>query len=904
MQNRPYLSKPHRYAFSAFFIAGALLFFTFFSCSKKGSEAENFYRLIDQLSEKSIIETPLSDFKRKFENHEQNLGKEFANFTDIMGVRDYHVAAFSTDYPILAADDRIQPEHVKVREKGRQLPFLEDLSSGKEGWRWIKAEKTIYIKRWFYRVEQLSGKAFYGTDIILPAGKVMFEILTTNKYPQQLAPELEISLDGEIVGSTKIDERKRHVIFGHPKLGSHRLQLLLKPPEDLSQLKQKHTEIFIGRLRIKSLSDILLIYDKKNSTPHSSTKTYTASYLKEPIVATTANGRTSFNVSDPALQNLYTLYKLNYSRTSLMDDLGVGPNPHKLKKKMEIGENTINAIFAPTPSTYAFDVKIPEGGILQFGYGLLPSGRRTSSETGFQIMIEYEKKKETVFASSLQADEKLPTLRLDEKIDLQKYTGEKIKIRMITRNQSAGDKKEQPSIHHAYWHNPFIYQRRDKISHSTNVILVSLDTLRADHLGLFGYGKETSPNMDKLRYESAVFYQCYSTAPSTLRSHMSLLTGLDPISHQVYTQQDKLDPVILTLADILRVHGYTSTAFTGGARVSAVFGFAKGFDRYYENRSSWLEKDTPDELVEKSLNWLKNNRDKKHFLFLHTYQPHDPYANASEYGQLFVKKDHPWKKIELFQYLSQIESPLPFPFIPLDENQRENIVALYDGEIRYTDEKLIKPLIAGLKDMDLYDNTMLIITSDHGEEFYEHGMWMHGGQLYNELIRVPLIIKFPRSKHGGKGIPKNISLVDIVPTILKELGIAYAEHDFDGKDISHLLSSDKASDRFCFSEIPVKGNLGKISVVHKDFKLIFNRIVHEDRFEDQAPSDEWELYNLREDPGELKNLAAPGEERVKFLMTKIEEYLQKEPRAKTTGKEKPVIDEELMKRLKALGYIE
>jgi arylsulfatase A-like enzyme len=309
-------------------------------------------------------------------------------------------------------------------------------------------------------------------------------------------------------------------------------------------------------------------------------------------------------------------------------------------------------------------------------------------------------------------------------------------------------------------------------------------------------------------------------------------------------------------------------------------------------------------LVKKSLDWLGKNKDKNYFLFLHTYQPHDPYSNSSDFGQIFLEKEDEWKKIDLFSYLSGLESPLEFGFIPLSDAQRKNIVALYDGEIRYTDECFIKPLIEGLKNLNLFENTMIVITSDHGEEFYEHGMWMHGGQLYNELIEVPLIIKFPSSKYGGNKVDKNVSLIDIVPTILNELKIKFAEKDFDGKNLRALISSDISDERNCYSEIPVKGNLGKISVVYGDYKLIYNRIVYKDKFQDQAPSEELELYNLKNDPHEKSNLAKAERETVKFLMAKIEEYLRKEPRIKSTGKERPVIDEELQKRLRALGYIE
>jgi arylsulfatase A-like enzyme len=897
-------SERIQFVFILVFFSLILYFsFSYISCRKNESRT-TFFRFIDHLSANSIIETPLEDLERKFEWHKQKLNTDSFDFTGIIDEQNYRVTGYSTDYPILAFDDDAPPDYLKINENGKPMDYLEDPSSEKEGWRWIKGEKRIFLKKWFYRKEQITGKTFYGTDIILPAGKVMFEILSSNNFPSQFAPELQVSLNGKLLGSSILDHNKRHIISSHVKMGNHKLRLLFKKPKNFSGIMQKHIEIFIGQIRIKSLSDIILVYHQKSKNQPQFTNNYEASYLYEPFKMNVENGKTSLEFSNPSLHNLYNLYKLNSARSTHIHDYGVGSNPKNLKKKLELGEDSINAIFAPTPSTYVIETKIPDRGYLQFGYGLLPSSQKTAGKIGFQVIIERAGKKEILFNSNIDATGKSPNSSLHEKISLEKYQKKRAKIYLVTDYAKDNDEQKHPPIHYAYWYNPLIYQKLDDNSTGKNLILISLDTLRADHLGSAGYERETSPNLDKLLEESIVFPDCYSTAPSTLRSHMSLLTGLDPISHQVYTQQDKLDPTILTLADILRVNNFTSAAFTGGGRVSAVFGFSKGFDRYYENKSSWIDKDTPEELLEKSLNWLEQNRDKNYFLFLHTYQPHDPYSNSSDFGQLFLEKEHAWKKIDLFSYLHRLEGSSEPGVIPLSDVQKENIVALYDGEIRYTDECLIKPLIEGLKNLDLYENTLIVITSDHGEAFYEHGMWMHGGQLYNELIKVPLIIKFPHEKHKGKKVTNNVSLIDITPTILKELGIGDQKEEFDGEDIIPLITGLDSLERHCFSEIPVKGNLGKVSVVYKDFKLILNRIVHKDKFISQAPPVELELYNLRQDSNEKNNLATAEEEMVKYLMAKIEEYLRKKPKTGLKGKEKPVIDEALRKRLKALGYIE
>ena len=301
-----------------------------------------------------------------------------------------------------------------------------------------------------------------------------------------------------------------------------------------------------------------------------------------------------------------------------------------------------------------------------------------------------------------------------------------------------------------------LYSESKNISldkNSINVILISLDTLRADHLKCYGYKRNTSPNIDKLAKDSVVFFNTFSHAPYTLSSHMSMMTSLLPMNHKVLYIDRSLNPSIKTLADLLRNNDYITVAFTGGGQVSARYGFSKGFDFYYEEYMGGVHINSAERLFKHASKWIRKNKNLKFFLFLHTFQIHNPYHSPPPFGQIFLKKEYPWKYISLQEILGQ---GYPRLFRELKRIEKENVIALYDGEIRYTDECFIKPFIKELKKLNLYDRTMIILTSDHGEEFRDHYSWGHGHNLYNEVIKVPLIIKFPYSKYSGKKVKKKM----------------------------------------------------------------------------------------------------------------------------------------------------
>jgi arylsulfatase A-like enzyme len=247
-------------------------------------------------------------------------------------------------------------------------------------------------------------------------------------------------------------------------------------------------------------------------------------------------------------------------------------------------------------------------------------------------------------------------------------------------------------------------------------------------------------------------------------------------------------------------------------------------------------------------------------------------------------------------------------FRELSEEDRQNIIGLYDGEIRYTDEKLIGPMITALKNAGVYDRSMIIFTSDHGEEFYEHHGWGHGHSLYDESLKVPLIIKFPNSKFKGRKIHDTVSLVDVFPTVLEGTGIDFSTMEIDGQSLFPLIEGKAKGDRMFIADVAdyvlASRIPRRIALNQGKEKLILNKPFSQEdlNFFLYPPHDlgPVELYDLDADPAEKLNIADRRPQLANQLIRKIDEIMQAVPKKKI---KKLKMDEELKKRLKALGYI-
>jgi len=284
--------------------------------------------------------------------------------------------------------------------------------------------------------------------------------------------------------------------------------------------------------------------------------------------------------------------------------------------------------------------------------------------------------------------------------------------------------------------------------------------------------------LDSLASESAVFNNAIAQAPYTVTSHITMMTSLWPSVHQILTHdhQDRLSTKWLTLPQILKARGYQTAGFTGGGQVSDVYGFDRGMDVYdFEGGRSEV-------IFPKAKEWITKTQGNPFFLFLNTYDVHMPYEPPPPFDNIFDP-----------EYKGTINRWNEGCVEIIDPELFSRILDLYDGEIRYVDAQ-IQRLVQFLRDKGLYKNTMLIITSDHGEEFMEHGsMACHAHTLYNELLFIPLIIKFPKGQWAGRIIPDPVALNDLMPTVLDYIDILFPSHS-QGKTLLDYLEDNVTRD--------------------------------------------------------------------------------------------------------------
>jgi len=580
-------------------------------------------------------------------------------------------------------------------------------------------------------------------------------------------------------------------------------------------------------------------------------------------------------------------------------DMGAGGNPLLLKKKMHVGPAEDNALFAPPKTILRFKVRIPKESFLEFYYGLywgIDPARKNGAtrQAEFSVRVRTRQENGVVFHKSLTLTSQRNTAFNHRMINLSPLAGQEVVLEFTTRGT--------PDTL-ALWYNPIIFRTRKD---ARNVILISLDTLRADHLGCYGYGRATSPDMDKLAEESVLFKNTFATAPWTLPSHVSLLTGLDDINHQVYSGANKMDPGIPTLADYLRRAGFLTAAFTGGGFVNGMYGLSKGFDSFRVVGKIALG--TPAAaLARTALPWIKENRDKGFFLFLHTYQIHQPYQAPAPYNTMFLDPDAQFDHVDLAQLRLNHENR----YMPESNAIRRNLIGLYDAEIRFTDEVLIGALVAELKKLGLYDRTMIVVTADHGEEFYEHKGWTHTHAVYDETIKVPLLVKFLGSRDRGVRVERYARLTDIMPTILEEMGIDPARVDIDGRSLRELTTDGagrlpERMFRWELAENIVHNRIPARRAVSRDsYKIIRNDPFTPNQLAffafPPSPRERLEIYDLAADPGEITNLAVSRPDLVRSLLKYMDEKL--EPTRKTAVTRNSGVNEDVREELKALGYI-
>ena len=418
----------------------------------------------------------------------------------------------------------------------------------------------------------------------------------------------------------------------------------------------------------------------------------------------------------------------------------------------------------------------------------------------------------------------------------------------------------------------------------TTVVLISIDTLRPDHLGCYGYKRPTSPTIDAFASESALFLDASSPSPWTLPAHASLLTGLYPSRHGLKSHEAYLPAAIETLASRLVKRGYATAAVVNSQNLSSRFGLDRGFQQFRYVEEVAAQREPSRGVTDQAAEWLRQHAGRRLFLFVHYYDVHSDYASRPEYEAPLVAPYRGRADGTTGQLMSFREGR-----VSLASSDAPHLVDLYDAGIRQMDDELAR-LLASIDAHTPRRQSLVILTSDHGEEFFEHGGVLHGRTQFQEVMRVPLLVRGPGISAGHR-ITTPVSLLDVLPSVLRRLGES-APAGLDGNDISALFASDSNAleGRTLFGEAD-HGNteLDMTRAVRRGrFKLHYDRVT-------KASA----LFDLSKDPSELSDVSAREGETLRDLQARLERFLEIQPAAATPLKLSP----EEMEKLRSLGYI-
>lgn len=413
-------------------------------------------------------------------------------------------------------------------------------------------------------------------------------------------------------------------------------------------------------------------------------------------------------------------------------------------------------------------------------------------------------------------------------------------------------------------------------SQKPNILLITIDTLRADHLGCYGYHQDTSPNIDRLAAEGVLCEQFFCSGIPTQPSYTTLYTGQHPICHGILAHggKNQLAKEAPFLPQVLLGSGYTTCAVDNLLQERAWF--SRGFEFYIDPsvRRSLMLGVTAEELNSRAIPWLRSHCEEPFFLFLHYWDPHWPLNPPRRYRHLFYNGadptdpdnqalkewwQHPLGQIAKDTWLRTEKGLITDP---------EYVVAMYDQEIRHVDDG-VGDLVAALDDLGLAENTLVILVADHGESMTEHGIFFAHHGLYDCVIRIPCIFRMPHTLPAGKRLSQLFAHQDIAPTILESVGVATPE-SMTGSSFWSLLNGSGTNGGHPFVVSAESTWQAKWSLRTPEHKLILAR--SDDFYGNPAK----ELYNLRLDPQEINNIAEEQKDLTQKMKDRLEEWIARQ----------------------------
>jgi arylsulfatase A-like enzyme len=416
-----------------------------------------------------------------------------------------------------------------------------------------------------------------------------------------------------------------------------------------------------------------------------------------------------------------------------------------------------------------------------------------------------------------------------------------------------------------------------------NILLVSLDTVRADRTSVYGHSRDTTPMLARYAEQGAVFEHAYAQAPSTSPTHASMFTGLYPSTHGYYTYKFKLDSKQHTLAEVLKGAGYRTFAVTSSVKFVEKTGLRQGFDDFARARGPKNARSA--QVNEKTIHQMKRESDQPFFGFVHYFDPHAPYAAPEPYrtqwhpGLSFPEPERTSRFVKKFKRKRSVVTPAIADYL----------AGLYDGELSYLDT-FVGKLLQAVPQTD-GRSTVVLLTSDHGEAFFEHAFLGHSHVLYEEIMKVPMVLWWPGKIAAGQRLQVPTQTVDIYPTLLELAGLRIPP-GLAGRSLAAPLLGEgpEPESSPIFLQSP------------KYFGLIQDLPTGRFKLTVRLMNQKARLVNLTEDPGGLVDLTQTHPAELSTMKAGISAMPFEDPRGRSVAREEH--DPAELEELKALGYIE
>jgi arylsulfatase A-like enzyme len=579
----------------------------------------------------------------------------------------------------------------------------------------------------------------------------------------------------------------------------------------------------------------------------------------------------------------------------------------------------LRAVTAPLPSALGCDLRLPDEPFLEFSISLRPRARIHRGTVRFSIRLDHGDEDFLVYQEDVRPRNGREWRR--RKVNLAAWRGKRVRLRFTAEPKDPDALEHLPLGLEAAWGDPRLTEAKPASRDAQappSIVLILVDTLRRDYLGFHGFRGSISPNLDWLAEESVELDNAFSQAPWTKPSIASLFTSLYPDVHGLNNHEglfgkrasEALTTGILpsdavTLAEALRDAGYRTAAIVANPWLDPRYGFDQGFDLY-------RMEETTSSLLDGAREWIRGEEGRPFFLYLHFMDVHGPYDAPEEDFQAMASSPsldagkHP--PVEDLSRLPPYLQNVPWfeergiasrgwgGLIDFRLEKSGTVRARYAANVRDFDRR-IAPFLNELRSSERNEDTLLVLTSDHGEELLEHGGWDHGFTLYDDQIRVPLLVRLPYARGAGRHVSRAANLIDLMPTLLSAAG-AKVPPGAEGRDLSSVLlgegEEDGAAPSFATISTATKHREGVYAVRTERYKLILDS-------ETASAS----LFDLAADPGEYRDLSSKDEARVRVreLERLLSRHLDEARRAALRPESAPIPDA-LQRRLESLGYLE